>query len=144
MEDVTWGALTLTLSLVGALWTWLSIRRHGVVAGLRPAAFTLLPAAAYLTGTLQMFTRIADAVASWATSLVFNPFVWVGVVLAGVSGLLFVASGILTGREGGHRAVPAAEPKPKLGRARSDRGEPAIGSDEDAEIEALLRRHGIS
>ena len=57
VDDVTWGALTLTLTLLGGIWTWLAFRRRGVVSGLRGAAFTLLPAAAWLTGTLQLFTR---------------------------------------------------------------------------------------
>ncbi len=44
----------------------------------------MLPLAAYLTKTLQMFTKMVDAVADWATDLVFSPAVWLGVMLAGL------------------------------------------------------------
>ena len=38
VDDVTWGALTLTLTLLGAFWTWLAFRRRGLASGLRGAA----------------------------------------------------------------------------------------------------------
>jgi len=59
VDDVTWAALTLTLTILGAIWTWLSFQRRGLASGLRAAAFTLLPLAAYLTRTLRLITRIA-------------------------------------------------------------------------------------
>ncbi|WP_372728177.1 hypothetical protein [Nocardioides sp.] len=142
MDEATWGALTLTLTLIGVIWTWRSVRRGGVVAGLRPAGFTLLPAAAYLTGTLEMFTRISAAVADWATSLVFHPFVWVGVVLAGVSALLFGAAGLLGDRVADRDAVA---PPRKRGLGRGHSADPAVSTDDDlADIEAILRRRGIT
>lgn len=155
VDDVTWGALTLTLTVLGGIWTWLSFQRRGVASGLRAAAFTLLPLAAYLTKTLRMFTRILDAVADWATSLVFNPFVWIGVVLFGVSATLFGVSGALRSRELGgtgrtEKAAGAADAtKKKSPRAKelpppaAKRGAPVI-DDDMAEIEALLRKRGIS
>ncbi|MBB6629439.1 cellulose synthase [Nocardioides sp. KIGAM211] len=147
MDDVTWGALTLTLTVLGAIWTWLSFRRRGLASGLRALAFTLLPAAAYLTKTLQMFTRIVDAVADWATNLVFNPFVWTGVVLAGVSALLLSVSSVLRARQlartpdAGSTKRTRGTALPPAGRGQ---GTPAVGDDDMADIEALLRRRGIS
>lgn len=146
MEDATWAALTLTLTVCGAIWTWLAFQRRGVASGLRAAAFTLLPLAAYLTQTLRMLTRIVTAVADWATSLVFNPLVWSGVVLAGVSGVLFVLSALLRSRQRPKGAAPAAAgPAPSPGRlTRSERRDAPILDDDTEDIEALLRRHGIS
>jgi hypothetical protein len=151
VDEVTWGALTLTLTAIGAVWTWFAFRRRGVAAGLRGAAFTLLPPAAFLTGTLEMFTEIGGSVADWATHLVFSPVVWLGIVLAGVSGVLFVVSGALRARQGGD-----ATPGRDLAASGSDRaagkgelpasrrkGEPAI-DDDLAEIEAILRKRGIT
>jgi hypothetical protein len=152
MDDVTWGAFTLTLTLLGGIWTWFAFRRRGLASGLRGVAVTLLPLAAYLTKTLRMFTRIGEAIGDWATSLVFNPFVWSGVVLFLVSGGLFVLSGAMSARgigtgPRGRRAArgdgdrPATLPAGKAGSA--GRGAPAI-DDDMAEIEALLRKRGIS
>jgi len=138
---VTWGAFALTLTLLGGIWTWFAFRRRGVASGLRAAAVTLLPMAAYLTRTLRMFTRIAGAIADWAASLVLNPFVWVGFVLFGVSAALFVVSGILRTRELGGRPDKSGKRGKQLPAAK--RGAPAI-DDDMAEIEALLRKRGIS
>ena len=138
---MTWGAFALTLTLLGGIWTWVAFRRRGVASGLRAAAFTLLPMAAYLTRTLRLFTRVAGAIADWAASLVFNPFVWVGFVLFGVSVSLFVVSGLLRARELGGRPEKGGRRGKQL--PPGGRGAPAI-DDDMAEIEALLRKRGIS
>ena len=147
VDDVTWGALTLTLTLIGGLWTFYAFRNRGVASGLRGAGLTLLPAAAWMTGTLEMFTDIGGAVGDWATHLVFSPTVWAGILLAGISVLLFGASSALRerGRGGKPGATPAAEGKRKkkaLPKA-SSQGAPAI-DDDMADIEALLRKRGIT
>ncbi len=154
---MTWGALTLTLTLLGGAWTWYAFRHRGLVSGLRGAAFTLLPLAAYLTKTLRMFTRIADAVTDWAVSLAFNPLVWGGVVLAGVSVVLFVVAGALaargigggpkavargsTGKRSGESAGPGELDSGTKGRGRTPT---PSGDPELDDIEALLRKRGIS
>lgn len=145
MDDAAWTALALTLTSLGAAATWLLWRRRGLVAGLRAAALTLLVPSAWLTDTLRMFTRIGDAVADWALGLVFSPVVWTGVALAGVSVVLLVVSGLLARRGIGARGrsgeVGAAGDAP-TDRA-AGRGAPAI-DDDLADIEALLRKRGIS
>lgn len=148
MDEAAWGALTLTLTLLGAIWTWRSFQRRGVASGLRAAAFTLLPAAAYLTKTLQLFTTITEAVTHWAANLVFNPFVWTGVALAGLSVVLFGASRLLRARQSGRAAVEGGRSgrkqlPPAATGANQGKGAPAI-DDDLAEIEALLRKRGIS
>lgn len=138
---MSWAALTLSLTVLGGIWTWHTFRHRGLASGLRALAFTLLPLAAYLTRTLRMFTRIGQAVADWATSLVFNPMVWSGVVVAGISVVLFVVSGFLRKRApakvGSGRGRSTLPEAPQHGRA------PAA-DDDMAEIEALLRKRGIS
>ena len=148
VDEVTWGALTLTLTAIGAVWTWFAFRRRGLASGLRGAAFTLLPPAAFLTGTLEMFTEIGGSVADWATHLVFSPVVWLGIVLAGVSVVLFGVSGAMRKRQLGSTEkadrgeVAAPGSKGELGASKR-KGEPAI-DDEMAEIEAILRKRGIT
>jgi hypothetical protein len=149
VDDASWAALTLSLTVLGGIWTWISFRRRGLASGLRALAFTLLPLAAYLTKTLQMFTRIADAIGSWAAHLVFSPAVWAGVVLAGVSILLFVVSGALRSRQLGrtrrHDKVGDAPARELPAKRSPAAGKPAPAPDDDmAEIEALLRKRGIS
>lgn len=150
MDDASWAALTLSLTVLGGIWTWVSFRRRGLVSGLRALAFTLLPLAAYLTKTLRMFTRIVDAVGDWAVNLAWNPTTWAGIVVAGVSGVLFVVSGALRSR-----GIGRAGREPRRGRAKKELpaasapgGGPIVGrgdgDDEMAEIEALLRKRGIS
>jgi hypothetical protein len=140
VDDAAWAALTLSLTVAGGIWTWFAFRNRGLASGTRALGFTLLPLAAYLTKTLQMFTGIAGEIGDWATHLVFSPVVWMGVVLAGVGVLLITVSGRLRGRavEPGRdqAALPAANPGRK--------GKPAVAEDDDmAEIEALLRKRGI-
>jgi hypothetical protein len=142
VDEVTWGALTLALTALGAVWTWFAFRRRGLASGLRGAAFTLLPPAAFLTGTLEMFGEIGGSVADWATHLVFSPVVWLGIVLAGVSVVLFGVSGRVSARQ-----IPAAEPRRgelKAPEPRSGRGSEPVVDDDLAEIEAILRKRGIT
>ncbi|HEU5037182.1 MAG TPA: hypothetical protein VFT70_09255 [Nocardioides sp.] len=140
MDDAAWAALTLGLTVLGGIWTWMSFRRRGAASGLRALGFTLLPLAAYLTKTLQMFTRIADAITSWAAHLVFSPVVWFGVLLGGVGIVLIVVAGTMRSRQLG-KAPTKGSPPP----VDSPKGRPAIeGDPEMAEIEAILRKRGIS
>lgn len=144
VDDASWAALTLSLTVLGGVWTWLSFRRRGAASGVRAFGITLLPLAAYLTKTLRMFTEIVEAITSWATRLVFSPSVWLGVLVAGVAVLLLVVGGWLRGRElaagrGGSaaRVAGSRESKPVQPAART--GDPELD-----EIEALLRKRGIS
>ena len=99
VEGTTWAALTAALTVAGAIWTWIAFRRRGAANGLRAMGFTLLPAAAWLTGTLEMVVEIAGSVTDWATGLVFNVLTWSGVGLAGLALVLFVVSGFIRDRQ---------------------------------------------
>ncbi len=144
MDDVTWAALTAVLTAIGAAWTWYAFRNRGVASGLRGAGLTLVPPAAWLTGTLEMFTEIGGSVADWATHLVLSPVVWAGIVLAGLSVVLLGSSAML--RERGRGLKPGARPEGKpaaLGRGSAPSREPVVDEDLD-DIEAILKRRGIT
>ena len=149
MDEVTWAAFTTVLTALGAAWTWYAFRHRGLASGLRGAGLTLLPPAAFLTGTLEMFTEIGSSVLDWSTSLVFNPMVWAGIVLAGISVLLIGSSAMLrnrglAGKPDAQQPKPAAAPKDRPGLPpASGRGEPAL-DDDLADIEAILKRRGIT
>jgi uncharacterized protein (TIGR03382 family) len=140
VDATTWQAVGVTLSAVGLVLSVLVWRRRGAAAGLRAVAWSLLPAAAGLTGTLRLLWRIADEVGSWAVRLVFSPVVWLGIVLAGIAVVLFVVSAALRSRGAGRKRTDKAEPEqPRQVAARRDS---SAGLDDD--VEAILRKHGIS
>jgi len=144
LDDAAWLALTAVLTVLGVLWTVRAARRGGTPAALRGVAITLIPPAALLTGTLRLGTRVVDATVDWATGIVFNPLMWVGISLAGLSALLFVVSSRMTARRApaGGGAVTAKQATQELGPSRG-RGAPAI-DDDLADIEALLKKRGIT
>ncbi len=164
MDETTWGALALVLTLLGGGYTWWAYQHRGTAAALRGSALTLLPVAAWLTGTLRLIGQIVDAVVTWATRLVFSPTVWLGVGLAGLSVVLLVIVGFMRERGLGEQPRRSSTPKqakqsPQTGQTgqtgqRSTRGralpktaaaksEPVV-DDELADIEAILRKRGIT
>ncbi|GAB7007613.1 hypothetical protein JCM18899A_50880 [Nocardioides sp. AN3] len=140
LESVTWGAFTLTFTVLGGIGAWLAYRRRGLRSGLRWAAATLLLPAAYFTHTLKMLSQIGSAISSWAAAFIWNPAVWFGLILAGLSVVLFVVAARLPGREG--RQV--REPRQKKAVQSGGTGALPGADPELAEIEALLKRRGIS
>ncbi|HEX3932057.1 MAG TPA: hypothetical protein VHW64_15240 [Nocardioides sp.] len=144
MNDVSWGALALALTALGGIYTWWALRNRGFAAAVRAAGFTLLPLAAWMTGLLEVFGDVASAFGHWFTRLVFSPFVWLGVVVFVVAVVLIGAGNVLTGRKGGSKERPQARPTsaPKA-VAKSSAPDPLI-DDEMAEIQAILKKRGIS
>ena len=98
IDDTTWAALALILTILGAAYTWFAWRRSGLAAGMRGLAWTLLPVAAWLTGSLKLVTGIVEDIVNWAAKLVFSPVVWLGIVVAGVAVALWVLSGFMRAR----------------------------------------------
>ena len=142
-DSAAWGALALAISTLLGIVTFFRWRARGLAAGLRGAAWTILPVAAWMTGVLELAFDIGDSVGRWALHLVFSPVVWLGVVLAGVSVVLFGASAVLSGREGRRGSTtPGALGQPPKRGSGSKAGEPMVDDLDD--IEAILRRHGIS
>lgn len=151
VDEVTWTALTAVLTVLGAAWTWYAFRNRGVASGLRGAGFTLLPPAAFLTGTLEMVTEIGGSVLDWATSIVLSPLVWAGIVLAGLSAVLFGTSAALRERDRGAPTTPTDRRREtRAGRREGELpapGQPREGSlldDDLSDVEVILKRRGIS
>lgn len=138
--DPVWTALALALTGAGGFWTVQVVRNKGVAAALRPAGLTLLPLAALMTGTLELLVDLGVDVGDWAVGLVFSPVVWLGIVLAGASVVLWGTGTVLQRRRGD------AAPRQVEGRRATPlpRAKPAVGDDDMADIEDILKRHGIS
>src|SRR3954452_1559252 len=147
VDAATWQALGLVLTLLGLVASVVIWARRGAVSGLRGVAWSLLPLAAGLTGVLRLGWDITDSVLQWAARLVFSPVVWLGLVVAMVSLVLFVVTGALRRRtEPTKGPVTPGKRQPSLGRgstrpATVSSADPAVGGMED--IEAILRKHGI-
>jgi hypothetical protein len=139
VNDVTWYVFGLMLTGIGLFLSYRAYRKKGLVAGVRGVGWSLLPLALALTGTLELAGDLTDDVGRWATHLVFSPLVWLGISLAGVSVVLLGVSGWLQGRgvggtpKDGQKSLPGTPSR-----------KPAAPVDDDmADIEAILRKHGI-
>src|SRR3954469_15850029 len=136
VDAATWQALGLVLTLLGLVASVVIWARRGPASGLRGVAWSLLPLAAGLTGVLPLGWEVTDAVVSWATRLVFSPVVWLGIVVAGASAACFFVSSLLRRRtKPAKKSLPSGK-KAALPQKQTD--------PELAEIEDLLRKHGIS
>ncbi len=150
-DSLSWLALGAALTVAGLLAAALVWTRRGPGRGLRVAGWALLPLAAALTGVLRLLGEVADAVGSWATRLVFSPAVWLGVVVAGVGVALWLVGGVLVARSARRLPAPgdAAPAEVTAGRGakaprrRAARTKGEVVEDQD-DIEAILRKHGIS
>ncbi|MFN8195141.1 MAG: hypothetical protein U0R80_12755 [Nocardioidaceae bacterium] len=145
VNPIMW-ALAISLSTFAGVWTFISWRRRAWRSLVRGVALMVLPFGLLFTGSLTLAMRILDAITLWATRLVFSPSVWVGGALVVLSVVLLLVA----------RRVPQA-PGRRSSR-RSLRRTPADGAlpaspapargapvdDEMAEIEAILRRRGIT
>lgn len=126
--------ISLAITVLGLVASWGAYKRRGAASGMRGAAWSLVPIAAYMTG-----------LTTFITGLVFNPLKWAGVVLAGLAALLYVTSGVMLRRraeEGGETKAAKAGGGSK---AVEQKRPSAVSGDPDlADIEAILRKRGIS
>jgi hypothetical protein len=132
-----WVALASAAGVVPAVLAWRKGRRASAVRWL---GWATLPWAAWLLGLVSLIARVGDAISDWSTRFVFNPAAWIGVVLAVVGVALIVGGGRLAGgrRSSEPDSAPGVQSRPRRQvAARST--EPA-----DDDIEAILRKHGIS
>ena len=114
-DKIAWLPLCGGLTGLGLVLSYLAMRRRGIGAGLRGVAWSLLPMAAYLTGSIEMFWKMGVAVGDFAKGFVFSPKVWAGIALAGLAVVLFVVSGPLRRRRAEQGTVEKAKDKPAAG-----------------------------
>jgi hypothetical protein len=168
-DKIWWLPICGGLTGLGLVLSYLTARRRGLGAGMRGAAWSLLPIAAYLTGSIEMFWKMGVAIGDWAKGFAFSPRVWSGIAVAGLAVVLFVVSGPLRSRRqvkaAGGQPKSAVGTKPSAALApttalatttsannplpqRAKAAKPAKGAPDEggigSDVEDILRRHGIS
>jgi hypothetical protein len=115
-SSIFWLPVCAVLSGIGLGLTYYFGRRRGRRAMLRGAAWSLIPIAVYLTGSIEMFWKIGDAIGKYASAFVFSPVKWAGIGVAGLIVALFLTTG---GRERRKAARQAAKQKAERKAAES-------------------------
>lgn len=140
-------SFVIALALSGGLGylAWRRLQTRDRTGTLRLAALALVPLGLDLAGFVRLGRKVADAVGHWGVNLVFNPLVWLGIVMLGLAAVLWVAAGWSSS---GEDAGPQPQRLTRKQRRAVAGGTPvkprAAAYDEDPEIEAILRRHGVS
>lgn len=147
------GPIFVAVTVVGLVLSGLAWRRKGARSGIRGVAWSLLPAAAWLTHALGLVGRIVSAVVVFASGFVFSPQAWLGVILVGVSALFFLVSGgipLVGGRRrrkkdiAGKAGRSGGGESPASLTASRDRAAVPAGDDDLADVRDILKKHGIS
>src|SRR5215468_1884169 len=161
-SQIPWLLLCGGLTAVGLIGSWFTWRRRGPRAAARVLAWALLPIALYLVGILQVLWRFGVAIGDFFSGLAFSPKVYIGLIIAGISVLLFFVTGGLRRRsmkqqkgEKKKQDTDAAPGQLMPSTATTARTQPvpapakrkksAAAPDEDFdEVADILKRHGIS
>ena len=91
-NSIAWLPLCAGLTGLGLVASWFVWRRRGLGSGLRGVAWSLLPLAAYLTGSIEMFWKIGTAIGNFAANLVLSPKVWSGIGVAALAVVLWFSA----------------------------------------------------
>lgn len=134
----------MALSAAGLVIALLHGSRGRIRSAFRWAALALVPTGLYLTGLITVFHRIGSALADWATHLVFDPRVWVGVVMLGVAAAVLLATGF--GRGSSPKEPRAPKAATGAGGTPAVTAEPQTRTDDlgdFSDVEEILKRRGL-
>ena len=118
-------------------------KRRDMRGATRMAALALVPVGLDLAGFVRLGRKVGDAVGHWALHLVFDPLVWIGIIMLGLAALLWIVTGFGSPDEAEPEAVTSA-PRRAVGPSRQRTAPASTATGEDPEIEAILRKHGVS
>ena len=147
------GPVFIAVTVAGLILSGIAWRKKGARSGIRGVAWSLLPIAAWLTHALPLIGRIVSAIVKFAGAVALSPSVWLGVILVGVSAVLFLVSGGIPlvgwrkrhkehkehrtdGTGGSQVAVTAPKSRAKATAPDQD--------DDLSDVRDILKRHGIN
>jgi hypothetical protein len=138
-------SFVVALALSGGLGylAYQRLQRRDRTGTLRLSALALVPLGLDLAGFVTLGRRVGNAVGHWAVNLVFNPLVWIGIVMLGLAAVLWVVAGLTEPDQDEPQDQPRAVSR-KDRRAVAPAQQRTASYGEDPEIEAILRRHGVS
>ncbi len=140
-DTVVWLPNALILTALLGLFAWWRWRRKGPVSGLRWTGVAILPLALYAIGLFKLAWTVGLAFSRFVTGFAWRPSVWLGLVLVVLAVGLIILPPKLDRRD------PSAAPKQvEPGKARRSAGssrQPAPADNDMAEIEDILKRHGL-
>jgi cytochrome c oxidase assembly factor CtaG len=173
-DNITWLPICAGLTAVGLVLSYFAWRRRGARSGIRGTAWSLLPMALYLTGSILLVGRIGSAIVRFASAFVFSPKTWSGVVLLVLAAVMLLFTGgvpLLSSRRRRARKAEAKQQEATAGNGRgavstqsgraagaidpattrpakavAKRGKQGAGDDTglDDDVAEILRRRGIS
>jgi len=129
-NSIAWLPLCAGLTVAGLALTYIVARRRMWRAMLRGAAWSLLPIAAYLTGSIEMFWKIGTAIGNFASAFAFSAERWAGIGVVGLAVAAFVASGGRVRRRAAREA--ATLPGDAAARAAERSRKPAVADESSA------------
>ena len=109
-DSIFWLPICAVLTGAGLVLSYYAGRSRGYRSMLRGVAWSLIPLAAYLTGSVKMLWKIGDAIGNFASGFAFSPERWAGVGVVALAFVLFVATG-------GRQRRRAARDRRKAARA---------------------------
>jgi len=92
-NSIAWFPVCVGLTGAGLVLSWFTWRRRGLRRAIRVGAWSLVPLALYLTGSILLVGRIGSAVVNFAQSFAFSPKTWSGVILLVLAAAILLASG---------------------------------------------------
>jgi hypothetical protein len=133
-----WLPWVVGLSVLVTWWALSAWRRGQHATAIRRFGWAIVPWSAWLLGLFTLGWRVGDALGDWGARFVFNPAAWLGFLAAGVA-LVLIWAGTRFGTDAADHDMPD-QPRKRRKSIESD----SSGSDEFADIEAILKKRGIT
>ncbi|MGH3446182.1 MAG: hypothetical protein ACRDQA_32120 [Nocardioidaceae bacterium] len=143
-DTIVWLPNALILTALLLLATWFVWKRRGIRAGIRMFGVAMLPLALYWIGLWHLLWSIALRFSSFFSGFVFRPTVWLGCIMGVVAIALIVVPRRLSKALGSKATggAKAQKPSKSAGKAPAKRSS-SSGDDDMADVEAILKKHGI-